>query len=69
MGEKLVGEGGFTVWGKALRLTSAKEALPIGLAHDVILQRDVPAGTILHLDDVNLVNDSATSMYREAISI
>ena len=68
-GEKLDGEGGFTVWGKALPLARAKEALPIGLAHGVILQRDVAAGTILHLDDANLVNDSATSMYREAISI
>ena len=68
-GEKLDGEGGFTVWGKALPLTGAKEALPIGLAHDVILQRDVAAGTILHLDDVNLINDSAASMYCDAISI
>ena len=68
-GEKLDGEGGFTVWGKALPLKGAKEALPIGLAHEVILQRDVVAGTILQLDDVNLVNDSATSMYLEAISI
>ena len=68
-GEKLDGKGGFTVWGKALPLPNSKEALPIGLAHNVILQRDVAAGTILQLDDVNLVNDSATSMYREAISI
>ena len=50
-------------------MKSAKEALPIGLANDVILQRYVAAGTILELDDVNLVNDSATSMYHEAINI
>ena len=67
-GEKLDGEGGYTVWGKALPLTSAGEALPIGLAHDVRLLRDVSAGTVLSLNDVDLIDDAATSMYREAIA-
>ena len=68
-GETLDGEGGFTVWDKALALTSADEALPISEAHDLILQRDTGSGTILQSYDVNLVNDSATSMYRAAIVI
>ena len=45
-GETLDGEGGFTVWDKALALTSADEALPISEAHDLILQRDAASGTI-----------------------
>jgi predicted homoserine dehydrogenase-like protein len=67
-GEILDGEGGFTVWGKALPLTSAGSALPIGLAHDVKLRHDVPAGTVLSLDDVHLIDDAATAMYSEAIA-
>ena len=66
-GEMLDGEGGYTVWGKALPFATARETLPIGLAHGISLRRDIKAGTILRLEDVNLLSDKATSMYREAI--
>ncbi len=66
-GEMLDGEGGYTVWGKALPFATARETLPIGLAHGITLRRDIKAGTILRLEDVNLLSDKATSMYREAI--
>lgn len=48
-GERLDGEGGFTVWGKLVPAarSAAMAALPIGLAHAVTLTRDVPAGTII----------------------
>jgi predicted homoserine dehydrogenase-like protein len=45
-GEMLDGEGGCTVWGKLLaaRDSSARRALPIGLAHKVKLKRDIAEG-------------------------
>jgi predicted homoserine dehydrogenase-like protein len=54
--ETLDGEGGFTVWGKAIPAARSRtlEALPIGLAHGVRLARDLPAGQILTAADVAL---------------
>ena len=54
-GERLDGEGGFTVWGKLLpaRRSLAIDALPIGLAKDVVLRRDAAAGTVLTAGDVS----------------
>ena len=45
-GEMLDGEGGYTVWGKLVpsERSLAEGALPIGLAHKVILKRDIAAG-------------------------
>ena len=53
-GEKLDGEGGYTVWGKLLpaRTSLAARALPIGLAHGVDLKCDIPEGGIVSWDDV-----------------
>lgn len=65
--EMLDGEGGYTVWGKALPLSVAGQALPIGLAHGVKLKRDIAAGQTLTLDDVELQDDHATRLYREVI--
>lgn len=53
-GERLDGEGGYTVYG---RLQDASEssrigALPIGLAHDVRLARDVVQGQVVCWEDV-----------------
>ncbi|MBF9019849.1 Gfo/Idh/MocA family oxidoreductase [Rhodobacterales bacterium HKCCA1058] len=66
-GEMLDGEGGYTVWGKALPLSVAGQALPIGLAHGVKLKRDIAAGQTLTLDDVELQDDHATRLYCEVI--
>lgn len=54
-GERLDGEGGYTVYGK---LVGAKDSLrlggvPIGLAHDMVLKNDVPAGRIVGWSDVD----------------
>lgn len=65
-GEMLDGEGGYTVWGKALPLKKAGAALPIGLAHGVRLKRDIEAGGVLTLEDVDLAEDSVTAIYEEA---
>ena len=55
-GERLDGEGGWTVYGKAVPATRSRvEALlPIGLAHDVTLARDIAAGEELRMADVDL---------------
>jgi predicted homoserine dehydrogenase-like protein len=55
-GEMLDGEGGYTVYGKLIPAArSLKEkALPIGLAHQVKLSRDVRAGAIVSRGDVTL---------------
>ncbi len=66
-GEMLDGEGGYTVWGKALPLSVAGQALPIGLAHGVKLKRDIAAGQTLTLDDVELQDDHVTRLYRDVI--
>ena len=55
-GEILDGEGGYTVWGKLLPAqTSARiGGLPLGLAHQVKLVRDVKKGQSLCWDDVDM---------------
>ena len=55
-GERLDGEGGHTVYGKLLPATTslAQSALPIGLAHDVVLQRAISAGQSITWNDVQV---------------
>lgn len=55
-GEILDGEGGYTVYGSLLpaHLSLAGNVLPLGLAHQVTLVRDVPAGTNVRWDDVDI---------------
>jgi predicted homoserine dehydrogenase-like protein len=53
-GERLDGEGGFTVYGKLLPAATSLQrgALPIGLAHGVSLKNPVKAGDTLRWADV-----------------
>ena len=67
-GEMLDGEGGFCVWGKqtAADVSLAKGLLPLGLAHDVKLKRDIPEGGALCWADVEYdANDTAVKVRRE----
>lgn len=66
-GEMLDGEGGYTVHGKALPLTPAGDALPIGLAHRVPLIRDVTAGGIVTFADVDIGDDAVADLYRDEV--
>lgn len=66
-GEVLDGEGGYTVWGKALPISRAVGALPIGLAHGVALKRDVAQGEVLRFDDVAIGADDVVDIYRSLI--
>lgn len=55
-GELLDGEGGYTVWGKLMpaAASTAKGALPVALAHQVPLLRDVTKGAVVTVHDVDL---------------
>ncbi len=65
-GEQLDGEGGWTVWGKAVPAARSRtEALlPIGLAHGVVLTRDVTAGEVLRMSDAALDEAAQPVMLR-----
>ncbi|CAI0649357.1 hypothetical protein CGCSCA4_v005636 [Colletotrichum siamense] len=66
-GEKLDGEGGFTVYGK---LTTAEnsmaiEGLPIGLAHGFVLKRDVKKDQGLSWQDVEYSEKAQAVAFRK----
>lgn len=54
-GEKLDGEGGFTVYGKLVPARDSVKigALPIGLAHGLVLKNDIPKAARISWDDVH----------------
>jgi predicted homoserine dehydrogenase-like protein len=67
-GEMLDGEGGFTVWGKLYSSARSLElgGLPIGLAHDMRLIREVPANQPIRWQDVDVDNSlDAVKVRRE----
>ena len=67
-GEMLDGEGGFCVWGKQTPADRSLDEglLPLGLAHNVKLKRDVALGEALKWNDVEYdPNDSAVKVRRE----
>jgi predicted homoserine dehydrogenase-like protein len=65
-GEMLDGEGGFCVWGKQTpsQISLAEGMLPLGLAHDVKLKRDVGEGERLHWADVEIDTNDRTYRFR-----
>ncbi len=67
-GEMLDGEGGFCVWGRQTPadVSLERELLPLGLAHDVKLKRDIAEGQALRWSDVAYdPNDPAVKIRRE----
>jgi predicted homoserine dehydrogenase-like protein len=66
-GEMLDGEGGHTVWGRAMPAADSLRAgaLPIGLAHRVALRRGVAKGAVLTWDDVAAMDGPAVAARRE----
>src|SRR6478736_5728024 len=67
-GEMLDGEGGFLVWGKQTPadVSLAEGYLPLGLAHNVKLNRDIAEGQPLRWADVAFdANDAAVKVRRE----
>ena len=67
-GDMLDGEGGYTFFGKALPLSHAQDALPIGLAQGVAVTKDVRAGQVLTMTDVKLDGDPVADLYRTVVS-
>lgn len=71
-GERLDGEGGFTVWGRLMPAgdSVAMSALPIGLAKDVAVTRNVAAGSVLSMADVSVDETTdAFAMRQETLTI
>jgi predicted homoserine dehydrogenase-like protein len=67
-GEMLDGEGGFCVWGKQAPAQVSLDAgmLPLGLAHQVRLKRDIGEGQTLRWADVEIdATDLAVRTRRE----
>ncbi|AXK81784.1 flagellar biosynthesis protein FlgA [Pseudolabrys taiwanensis] len=67
-GEILDGEGGFCVWGRQTPADVSLDngLLPLGLAHNVKLKRDIPEGGALKWSDVEVdAADTAVKVRRE----
>jgi predicted homoserine dehydrogenase-like protein len=67
-GEMLDGEGGFCVWGKQTPAERSLDhgLLPLGLAHNVRLKRDIAQGAAVRWDDVEYDStDIAVKLRRE----
>ena len=67
-GEMLDGEGGFCVWGKQTPADRSLDEglLPLGLAHNVKLKRDIAEGAAVKWSDVEYdANDTAVKTRRE----
>ncbi len=65
-GEKLDGEGGYTVYGKLMPAADsvAVGGLPLGLAHGVSLKRAITAGAPVRWEDVAYDADDAAVKFR-----
>ncbi len=65
-GERLDGEGGYTVYGRLMPARDSLQAggLPIGLAHGLTLTRPVAAGTPVSWDDVSVPADDPAIRFR-----
>lgn len=67
-GDRLDGEGGYTVYGRLMpaQASRAIEGLPLGLANGVVLVRDVAEGAPLRWSDVRFdADDEAVRIRRE----
>jgi predicted homoserine dehydrogenase-like protein len=65
-GDRLDGEGGYTVWGRLMPAGAsvAAQALPIGLAHGVRLVRAVAVDAVVTFDDIEPLPESAALRLR-----
>ncbi len=64
VGEVLDGEGGYTVWGRLMPVEGSLSisGLPIGLAHNVTLKRNICKGECISWNDVEI--DKTSDAYR-----
>lgn len=68
-GERLDGEGGYTVWGRLMpaRDSLARGVLPMGLTGGLRLVRSVPGGQVLTWDDVAVDESAEAVRFRRAM--
>ncbi len=68
-GDRLDGEGGYTVWGRASPATDslAAGALPIGLAHNLTLKAGVARGQVVRWQDVVIPDGDDAITYRRSM--
>src|SRR5216110_2274138 len=68
-GEMLDGEGGYTVWGKLMPAAASLKAgaLPIGLAHKVMLKNNIAHGAVVRWSDVEIDAADDTVKTRRAM--
>ena len=66
-GEMLDGEGGTTVWGKLLSASQSisMNALPLGLAHNAKLLKDISEGQVVSQNDVSGIPESNAYLLRK----
>jgi len=62
------GIGSFEVRGECIRIVENKQHLPIGLCSNVTIKRDIKAGEVLTLDDVELKESLALTAWNSIIS-
>jgi predicted homoserine dehydrogenase-like protein len=70
-GERLDGEGGYMVYGKLMPAQDSLAAggLPIGLAHNLVLQRAVPVGQPVRWTDVAFDEANAAIRFRREMEV
>jgi predicted homoserine dehydrogenase-like protein len=61
------GIGSFEVRGEAIRISENKKHLPIGLCANVVLKRDIKAGEVLNLEDVEMEESLALHAWKSII--
>jgi predicted homoserine dehydrogenase-like protein len=61
------GIGSFEVRGEAIRISENKKHLPIGLCSNVVLKRDIKAGEVLNLEDVEMEESLALHAWKSII--
>jgi predicted homoserine dehydrogenase-like protein len=68
-GERLDGEGGYTIWGKLMPARDSVEigGLPIGLANNVVLTHPIAAGQCVGWSDVVVDESSQAVVTRRAL--
>ncbi|MEA3357487.1 MAG: NAD(P)-dependent oxidoreductase, partial [Patescibacteria group bacterium] len=59
----------FHVRGEALSIKDAPNHVPIGLMNDVVIQRKVEAGQMLHFDDVEIPESKAYDAYKFTLNL
>ncbi len=62
------GIGSFEVRGECIRIVENKQHLPIGLCSNVTIKRDIKAGEVLTLDDVELEDSLALTAWNSILS-